>query len=237
MNATAFSSTAAPAADLSRRPLSRNTVIALVVVALHAGLLWTLQSGLLMRTAELIVPVELLAQLVDPPAPRVEPVPPVPPAPVVREKAPAKTPVAPQVRPLAIADPAPSPAAPAATTLVDTPPLPVAAVPAVVAAAPAAPSAPAVQLPSSDADYLQNPRPPYPPLSQRLGETGKVIHKVWIGVDGKAQRAELVSSSGYPRLDQAAYETVMRWRYVPGKRNGVPETMPFNVPILWELRN
>jgi protein TonB len=29
----------------------------------------------------------------------------------------------------------------------------------------------------------------------------------------------------------------MRWRYVPGKRNGVPETMPVNVPISWELRN
>jgi periplasmic protein TonB len=98
-------------------------------------------------------------------------------------------------------------------------------------------SAPAfgLQLPSSSADYLQNPKPRYPPLSERLGETGRVIHKVMIGVDGRPQSAELVDSSGFARLDKAAHETVMRWRYVPGKRNGVPEAMPVNVPIHWEL--
>ncbi len=70
-----------------------------------------------------------------------------------------------------------------------------------------------------------------------MGETGKTVYKVWIGADGKPQRAELVSSSGFPRLDKAAYDSVMSWRYVPGKRNGVAETMAFNVPIHWELRN
>jgi periplasmic protein TonB len=28
---------------------------------------------------------------------------------------------------------------------------------------------------------------------------------------------------------------VLRWRYVPGKRNGVPEGMWFNVPISFVL--
>jgi len=95
----------------------------------------------------------------------------------------------------------------------------------------------AVQLPSSSADYLQNPKPPYPPLSERLGETGRTVYRVWIGVDGKPLRAELVSSSGFTRLDKAAYNTVMGWHYVPGKRGGVAELMAFNVPIYWELRN
>jgi protein TonB len=27
----------------------------------------------------------------------------------------------------------------------------------------------------------------------------------------------------------------MRWRYSPGKRNGVPTSMSFNVPINWVL--
>ncbi len=94
-----------------------------------------------------------------------------------------------------------------------------------------------VQQPSSNADYLQNPKPNYPSLSARLGETGRTVYKVWIGVDGKPQRAELVSSSGFPRLDKAAYDTVMSWRYVPGMRNGVAETMAVNVPIHWELRS
>ena len=34
---------------------------------------------------------------------------------------------------------------------------------------------------------------------------------------------------------QAALATVQRWRYVPGKRAGVPEAMWFNVPIRFVL--
>ncbi|HAL38239.1 MAG TPA: energy transducer TonB [Polaromonas sp.] len=246
MNATAFSSTAAPPADMAPLPLplplSRNAMIALVVVALHVGFIWVLQSGLLMHSAELVVPAEVLSQFVDPPTPKLAPVPPVPiqPTPMAQKKTVPKAPVQslqPQALPLAIADPTPSLDAP---TDIVTPPLPPAPAPAPVAAATDAPVAsPALvtfQLPSNSADYLQNQKPPYPPLSARLGETGKVVYKVWIGPDGKAQRAELVRSSGFSRLDNAAFETVMRWRYVPGKRNGVPETMPFNVPISWELR-
>jgi protein TonB len=228
MNAT-FST--APRPPAQRQPLSRNAVIALVVVGLHIGFIWALQSGLLMRAAEIVVPAEILTQFVDPPAPKVEPVPPKPPTPAVQKKPVAKAPVQPAPQPLAIRDPAPSPNAP---TGVVTPPLP----PAPVAVAPSAPPGPpVVQPPSSDADYLQNPKPPYPSLSRRLGEKGRVIHRVWIGVDGKAQRAEIVTSSGFPRLDKAAYDAVMSWRYVPGKRNGVPEAMAFNVPINWTLKD
>jgi protein TonB len=92
-----------------------------------------------------------------------------------------------------------------------------------------------VELPSSDAAYLNNPRPSYPALSRRLGEQGKVVVRVLIGVDGKAQQAEIRSSSGYDRLDQAALATVRSWRYVPGTRGGVPEAMWFNVPINFVL--
>jgi protein TonB len=42
-------------------------------------------------------------------------------------------------------------------------------------------------------------------------------------------------SSGYERLDRTAVETVLRWRYVPGKRAGVPEAMWFNIPINFVL--
>lgn len=239
MNATTFSSAAASPANAARQPLSRNALIALVVVALHVGFIWVLQNGLLMHTAELLVPAEILSQFIDPPAPRVEPAPPIPPTPTVQKKMVAKATVQrlqPQAQHLAIADPTPSLDAPTGVIT-----LPLAPAPDPVAEAPAAAAAPddrvVMQLPSSNAGYLQNPTPPYPPLSARLGETGRVVYKVWIGPDGKAQRAELVSSSGFSRLDKAAYETVMRWRYVPGKRNGVPETMPFNVPISWELHH
>jgi len=111
-----------------------------------------------------------------------------------------------------------------------TPPAPAEAAPA---QAPAAP--PRVELPSSDAQYLQNPKPAYPAISKRLGEQGKVVVRVLIGADGTAQKAEIRQSSGYERLDQAALNTVLAWRYVPGKRGGVPEAMWFNVPINFVL--
>lgn len=88
-----------------------------------------------------------------------------------------------------------------------------------------------VDLPSSDADYLHNPKPEYPRLSRQRNEEGKVIVNVLIGVDGAAQKAEVKVSSGFERLDQAALATAKMWRYVPGKRGGVPEPMWFAVPI------
>ena len=90
-------------------------------------------------------------------------------------------------------------------------------------------------MPSSDADYLQNPKPAYPSISRRLNEQGKSTVRVLIGADGQPQRAEIAKSSGFSRLDDAAMATVMRWRYVPGKRGGVAEAMWFNVPINWIL--
>jgi len=63
-----------------------------------------------------------------------------------------------------------------------------------------------------------------------------VVVRVRIEPDGTASAAEIRVSSGYPRLDEAALTAVRQWRYVPGKRNGVPEAMWFLVPIQFELR-
>ena len=248
MNATAFSGFHVERANLRRPRFSRNAAIAMAVVALHAGLIWGLQTGLLLRTAELIVPAEVLAQFIEPPEPKIQPtppalpVPPVPPArpatptPAVQKKVAPKPPVA-QPRPLAIADPTPSPNEPTGSLAPALPstPAPVEVAPPAPAAPPAPPAPPAVQLPSSNADYLQNPKPAYPPLSKRLSEQGKVITRVLIGADGVAQKAEIRQSSGFERLDQAALATVLKWRYVPGKRGGVAEDMWFNVPINFVL--
>lgn len=212
-------------------------MIVITVMALHIAFIWALQSGLLMRAAEIIVPVELLSQFVDPPSPKVAPAPPIPPTPPTPvKKTIAKAPTQPAPQPLAIADPTPSPNAPTGVTTPQPAPAPVAApIAAAPAAPPAPPAPPAVQLPSSDANYLQNPKPPYPPISRRLNEQGKSIIRVMIGVDGLPKEASISKSSGFDRLDQAALATVMRWRFVPGKRGGVAEAMWFNVPINWVL--
>ncbi|MBT3066219.1 energy transducer TonB [Rhodoferax sp. U11-2br] len=94
-----------------------------------------------------------------------------------------------------------------------------------------------VHLPSSQADYLNNPQPPYPALSLRLRESGKVMVRVLIGRNGLALRGEIVQSSGFERLDQSALRAVLAWRYVPGKVDGQAQDMWFDVPISFRLPN
>lgn len=74
-------------------------------------------------------------------------------------------------------------------------------------------------------------------MSRRLNETGRSVVKVMVGADGVPQRAEIVQSSGFDRLDNAAIATAMRWRYRPGKRGGVPQAMWTTVPIVWNLQD
>ncbi|MBS7807736.1 energy transducer TonB [Variovorax sp. PCZ-1] len=230
---------------LHKRPV----VIASAVALLHVGGLAALQSGLLVRAYEVIVPVEMISQIIEPPQPILPPpAPPAPPAPTPPEPAKLNKAVAPPPapQPLAVADPTPAPNAPVATPAPPAPPAPLPPITAAVAATPtpappaapsppAAPTAPApvakVELPRSDADYLNNPRPPYPPVSKRLGEQGRVMLRVVVGADGSAQKVELHTSSGFDRLDAAAVAAVSRWRFKPGTRGGVPETMPFLVPL------
>jgi periplasmic protein TonB len=226
--------------------MSRNLAIVLSVVLLHVGVLYALYSGLLTRVAQTVVPSVIMAELIEPPKPKeITPTPAPPPVQKPPSRSPppqaqppqrvskpvAKPPAAPAPLPAAIADPTPAANAPTGVLAPQPTPAPI--------AAPVAPAAPAVsstvQMPTSDADYLQNPKPPYPPISRRLNEQGTSTLRVFIGADGVPQRAELIKSSGFDRLDKAALATVMRWRYVPGKRGGVAEAMSVTVPIIWEL--
>jgi protein TonB len=221
----------------SRGP-SRNVVIAGSVVLFHVALLWAIQSGLVRRAVEVIVPVQVLSEIITPPAPKTEiPVqPPAPPKePVLRKIQPV---IQPAPQPVAIPDPTPAPNAPTGV-VAPQPPAPPIQAPVAVAAPPAAPAAPPapprVEMPSSDAAYLNNPLPNYPAVSRRLGEQGKVVVRVFIGVDGLPQRAELSRSSGFDRLDNAALDYVMKCRYVPGKVGGTPQAMWYSAPVNFVL--
>ena len=225
---------------------NRTVLIACGVVALHAGALWALQAGLVRAVTEIVLPVEIVSRLITPPQPVVTPPAPVPVpppqaqppqrlAPPPPRPAPRPAP-APAPQPAAMADPTPAPAAPTGV------PAPAPAIAAPVTAGPPVPAPPApaapppkTELPSSDAAYLQNPTPAYPAMSRRLGEQGKVVVRVLIGADGQPQRAEVKHGSGFPRLDQAALDYVMRCRYVPGKVGGVPQAMWYEAPVNFVL--
>ena len=59
--------------------------------------------------------------------------------------------------------------------------------------------------------------------------------RAFIEVNGTASKAEIRTSSGFERLDATALHTVLKWRYLPGKRAGTPEAMWFNIPINFVL--
>lgn len=222
-------------------PIQRRLMIVSAVLGLHLAGLWALQTGLLQRAADKVMPVLVMAQLIEAPQPETPPPAPAPPTEKARPSSPAPQQANPAAtrapQPLATASPTPATDAPTGTTEPD--PAPHALMTAAnepAAAPPAPPAPPRVELPSSSANYLNNPRPQYPTLSTRLGEQGLVVVRVFIEANGTASQAEIHSSSGYDRLDQTALQTVLKWRYTPGKRNGVAEAMWFNVPIRFDLK-
>ena len=65
--------------------------------------------------------------------------------------------------------------------------------------------------------------PIYPAISRRLAEQGSVRLRLTIGTDGSVIDATIISSSGFPRLDEAAARWVRRnWRYEPAMRGDMP---------------
>lgn len=86
-----------------------------------------------------------------------------------------------------------------------------------------------------DAAYLDNPAPQYPKLSRRRGEQGKVTLRVRVRADGRAEAVEIAHSSGHPRLDDAALETVRSWRFVPARQGDTPIDSSLLVPIAFRL--
>lgn len=139
---------------------------------------------------------------------------PKPPPPVL-----AAAPEAPSVASFAVAPPPPAPPAPAP----------------VVAAPPPAPAP--VTAARFDADYLHNPKPVYPTVSRRRAEEGTVLLRVRVSAEGAALTVELRTSSGYPRLDEAAQEAVRRWRFVPARQGADAIESWVAVPIAFKLES
>lgn len=63
--------------------------------------------------------------------------------------------------------------------------------------------------------------PQYPPASRRLRETGNVVVRVELDEYGAVAQVQVASSSGFPRLDEAAQRAIRSWRCTPARRNGV----------------
>ena len=83
--------------------------------------------------------------------------------------------------------------------------------------------------------YLDPPAPEYPRLSKRNGESGRVMVRVYIDIAGLPHNVQVSSSSGHPRLDDAATVAVQRARFKPYTENGQAVAGWTIVPINFEL--
>jgi len=95
--------------------------------------------------------------------------------------------------------------------------------PEVQIAPPAA--SPAVTEPLGTELAIQCPQrtpPRYPPLAKRQREQGEVRLRVELDESGRIDRVTIVSSSGSPRLDEAARTAIESWRCRPAERDGQP---------------
>jgi TonB family protein len=86
-------------------------------------------------------------------------------------------------------------------------------------------------------DYVRQPRPVYPADSRREGEQGRVELRVLVSVSGRADRVEIIKSSGFARLDDAARMAVTVAQFKPYAENGKPEPVFVTIPVVFTLQN
>lgn len=83
--------------------------------------------------------------------------------------------------------------------------------------------------------YKLNPSPGYPLRARRMGYEGLVMLKVQVDEYGRVDDLEILKSSGYAVLDQAAISSVRKWLFEPGTEGGNKKKMWVKIPIRFEL--
>jgi len=222
---------------------------------------WFVQSGTTAGVADDRIEVEFVeAARLDPPkeappvpvpapAPAPAPIPPprpTKPVPAPVPEVPAPVDVVVQSKPVATPPAVSAPVPPAADVALQRPAPPAVAPDAEAAAAEVhAASAQPTRAPVARAPERSEPpaliersrvAPIYPRASRRAGEAGTVVLRLTVGVSGTVLATDVLSSSGFDRLDQAAQAAVRQWRFSPGTRQGVPVELSIQVPIRFELQ-
>jgi periplasmic protein TonB len=223
-------------------------------VGIHIVFFWALQSGVAQKSFEKIKNT-VEAKIIIEPKVEIKPEPPK-----VQPKVEIKPKVEPKIEPK-VTPPKPiEPPKVTAPPIVEAPPViaavpspapspiavpaPVVTVPPVVAAPPAAPpvSAPVVAAPAkavakTGATLAKGSceEPDYPPVSARAREEGSVLLEFTVSPEGKVVQSKVISSSGFPRLDEAAKAAYSRCKFTPATRDGQPIQDSTKVRYNWTL--
>jgi len=263
--ALALGAASTNAFELTPEPsrIKRWLIAALVCHLLVGGLLviwrpvWFVQSGTTAGVADDRIEVEFVeAARLDPPkeappvpvpAPASAPAPrPTKPVPAPVPDVPAPVDVVVQSKPVATPPAVSAPVPPPADVALQRPAPPAVAADAEATAAEAQVAiAQPIRAPVARATERSEPpaliersrvAPIYPRASRRAGEAGTVVLRLTVGVSGTVLATDVLSSSGFDRLDQAAQAAARQWRFSPGTRQGVPVELSIQVPIRFELQ-
>lgn len=174
---------------LHQRSALTRTGPAIAVIALHVGVLYVLSVTMgIVRKPEFVQPLEAVfipdTTQAEPDIPEVKP--------DIKEMEPTDQPMPEVNLDEVLAPPAENPM-PASENAV---------------AATAVSGAPAQDLKTSS-----RVEPIYPPASRRAGEEGTVKLRILVDERGRPTTVEVLTSSNFPKLDQAAVEAVRRWRF------------------------
>jgi periplasmic protein TonB len=223
-----------------------------LVVGIHIVFFWALQSGVAQKSFEKIkktVEAKIIIEPkieVKPEPPKVEPkvevkpktepkVEPKPAPPKPLEPPKVTTPPVVEAPPVIAAVPSPTPsptpspiAAPAPVVtpapVIAPAPVPVVAAPAKVVAKTGA------TLPRGSCE-----EPDYPPISARAKEEGSVLLEFTVSAEGKVIQSKVLSSSGFPRLDEAAKAAYGKCKFSPATSDGQPVQGTTRVRYNWVL--
>lgn len=81
-----------------------------------------------------------------------------------------------------------------------------------------------------------NPKPAYPELARKRGQEGTARIRCEVDTAGNVAAASIAGSSGHKLLDEAALETVRKWRFRPALSQGRPARGTVIVPVEFRLR-
>jgi protein TonB len=196
--------------------LSRRGVVLLVILGLHAVLIWAFAEGFAKQGVRYMQTI-LQTNIIQTEKPK--DLPPPPPPVDLKERPPVQV-IAPDIN-ITVPVEAPPPIQQVTTAKVEAPP----PVRAIVAGT----SMKAIYQPDI-ADY-------YPESSRRAGEEGRAMVKVCVNAAGKIESAEIQTTSGFPALDQAAIKLAKAMKFKPATSEGKAVTQCAPLPVKFTLHS
>jgi protein TonB len=105
---------------------------------------------------------------------------------------------------------------------------------------PPAPPAPAVAPKQAKIDAPPKPhktiKPDYPKGARQRGEQGEVVLEIRVNAAGNVDRVDIVSSCGFPELDEAAVRASRTARFTPAKSGGSPVASTARLKLDFKLK-